>query len=127
MTSDPSPNYLFYNLTDLPNPTVTIPINIKLPRIYSKALNLCSGIIPYLYRPAKDGKFPVFADYYNISREFLDVLTDKLELNSKSTGQRFHNKVYYEYGTQADQYGRSLKNMFTQQVEEVNYPILNHE
>ena len=128
MTSYHSPNYLFYNITDLPNPTVTIPINIKLPRIYSKALNLCSGIIPYLYRPAGDGKFPVFADYYNISREFLDVLTDKLELNSKSTGQRFHNKVYYEYGAQADQYGRSLKNMFTQQVEnEVHYPILNHE
>ena len=56
------------------------------------------------------------------------MLLIKLELNSQSTGQRFHNKVYYEYGSQAEQYGRSLKNMFTQQVEnEVHYPILNHE
>lgn len=128
MTKHMSPNYLFYNLTDLPNPTVTIPINIKLPKIYSKALNLCSGILPYLYRPTRDGKFPVFADYYNISREFLDVLTDKLELNSSSTGKRFHNKVIYEYGAQAEQYGKSLKNMFTHQVEnEVYYPINKHE
>ena len=33
---DPSPNYLFYNLTDLPNPTVTIPINIKLQEFIQK-------------------------------------------------------------------------------------------
>ena len=96
-----SPNYLFLNISDLPNPSLTIPINLKLPLIYSKALNLCTGILPELYRPEQlfynsEKIYPVFAKYFNISKEFIDVLIQKLELDHESTGRRNDSKVYYD-------------------------------
>ena len=96
-----TPNYLFLGMDDLPNPSITFPINLKLPLIYAKALSLCSGILPELYRPEQlfynsHKTYPVFAKYFNISKEFIDVLIEKLELDSASTGRKKDSKVYYE-------------------------------
>lgn len=96
-----TPNYLFLGMDDLPNPSITFPINLKLPLIYAKALSLCSGILPELYRPKQlfynsHKIYPVFAKYFNISKEFIDVLIEKLELDSASTGRKKDSKVFYE-------------------------------
>lgn len=125
-----SPNYLFLCTDDLPNPSITIPINLKLPLIYAKALNLCSGILPELYRPEQlfhnsDKIYPVFAKYFNISKEFIDVLIEKLELDRTSIGRKKDNKVYYENELFPGQ-KNTLREKFKNEAYKENY-YLNNE